>query len=319
MIETFGTAWETLVVIFSKQLFSIGTTSVTALGLVQVLVAVVVAILVSRAIRGALSRIGLRWAPEDRSALYTIGRIIHYAVLTFGWAVGLSIIGVDLTNLAVLLGALGIGIGFGLQDTVANFIAGVIILFERHVRVHDFIELESGLVGEVREIRMRATRVVTNNNIDILVPNSEFIRGRVTNWTLDEADRRIRVPFGVGYGSDKEKVRKAALEAATRVPHTLTGMAHRLPQVWLVQFGDSSLDFELVVWLTPEAVKLPFLVKAEYLWEIHSSLMEHGIEIPFPQRDLHLRSLFGLDEKTTRAWVAERQSLDDSQRAVKNP
>ena len=312
MIETFGAAWEILVVIFSKQLFSIGTISVTTLGLVQVVVVVVAAILVSRAIRGALSRIGLRWAPEDRSALYTIGRVIHYVVLTFGWAVGLSIIGVNLTNLTVLLGALGIGIGFGLQDTVANFIAGVIILFERHVRVHDFIELESGLAGEVREIRMRATRVVTNNNIDILVPNSEFIRGRVTNWTLDEADRRIHVPFGVGYGSDKEEVRKAVLEAAARVPHTLTGMAHRLPQVWLVRFGDSSLDFELIVWLTPQAVKQPFLVKAEYLWEIHSSLMEHGIEIPFPQRDLHLRSLFGLDEKTTRAWVAERRSLDDS-------
>ncbi len=111
------------------------------------------------------------------------------------------------------------------------------------------------------------------------------------NWTLDEAYRRIHAPFGVAYGSDKEKVRAAVLEAAERVPYTLRGVAGREAQVWFVRFGESSLDFELVVWLTAEAVKRPGRVQAAYLWEIHSALERHGIEVPFPQRDLHLRSV----------------------------
>jgi small-conductance mechanosensitive channel len=159
--------------------------------------------------------------------------------------------------------------------------------------VGDFVELESGVTGEVKEINMRSTLITTNDNIDILVPNSEFVGGRVTSWTLREVQRRVHIPFGVAYGSDKERVRKAVLEAADNVPWTLHKVKGRQPQVWLVNFGDSSLDFELVAWLTPEAVKRPGAVQAAYLWEIETRLREYGIEIPFPQRDLHLRSGFG--------------------------
>lgn len=140
---------------------------------------------------------------------------------------------------------------------------------------------------------MRSTLINTTDNIDIIVPNSQLVSGQVTNWTLREAYRRIHVPFGVAYGSDKEAVRVAVLEAADAVPYTLRGISGREPQVWLVKFGDSSLDFELVVWLTPDAVKRPSTVQAAYMWEIESALVRHRIEIPFPQRDLHLRSVFG--------------------------
>ena len=306
MVDRLAAMWVALTGVLTAELFSLGGAPVTTLGLVRVLFAVLVAVFLSRAVRGALARFARR-RPTDRSSLYAVGRFIHYVLLALGIAIGLSTVGVDLTNLAVLLGALGIGIGFGLQDAVANFLAGLIILFERHLRVGDFIELESGIAGEVREIRMRATRIATNDNIDILVPNSEFVRGRVVNWTLDEADRRIHVPFGVGYGSDKEQVRAAVLEAAAAVPHTLKGRPAREPQVWLVRFGDSSLDFELVVWLIPEAVKRPFAVQADYLWEIHGALARHGIEVPFPQRDLHVRSVFGLDDAAARSWLTERR------------
>jgi len=282
-------------------IFSVGETPVTLGGVLRILLAVSLALLLSRVVRGGLARLAARWPATDRSALYTVGRVIHYVLIALGIAVGLSTIGVDFTNLAVLLGALGIGIGFGLQDTVANFIAGLIILFERHLRVGDFIELESGVSGEVREVRIRATRISTNDNIDILVPNSEFVRGRVVNWTLDEAARRIHVPFGVAYGSDKERVRAAGLEAAERVPYTLHGRAGSAPQVWLVKFGDSSLDFELVVWVTVEGVKRPNAVQAAYLWEIHTALDRYGIEIPFPQQDLHVRSAFGVEGEAARA------------------
>ena len=307
MFDSFADLWARLTSVLGATIFSIGETPVTIGGLLRILLAVSLALLLSRGIRGALVRLAARWPATDRSALYTLGRVIHYILIGLGITVGLSTIGVDFTNLAVLLGALGIGIGFGLQDTVANFIAGLIILFERHLRVGDFIELESGVSGEVREVRMRATRITTNDNIDILVPNSEFVRGRVVNWTLDESDRRIHVPFGVAYGSDKERVRSAGLEAAERVPYTLRGRPGRTPQVWLVKFGDSSLDFELVVWVTLEGVKRPYAVQAAYLWEIHAALERHGIEIPFPQQDLHVRSVFGLEGEAARALLGDKQ------------
>jgi len=303
MLEILSAIWASLVATLGAQLFTIGDTPVTTGGLLRVVVTIGAAVVVSRVVRTAIDRVTSRWPHDHRSSVYTLTRIIHYTLIALGGVIGLSTIGVDFTSFALLLGALGIGIGFGLQDIVANFIAGILILFERHLRVGDFIELESGVAGEVREIRFRATRLVMNDNIDILVPNSEFVRGRVVNWTLDEADRRIHVPFGVAYGSDKEDVRAAALEAAERVPYTLHDGPRRAPQVWLVRFGESSLDFELIVWLTPEGVKKPFAVQAAYLWEIHSALDAHGVEIPFPQRDLHLRSLFGLEGESARRFA----------------
>ena len=300
--------WAAIYAVLTLELFSIGETAVTFVGVVGVVAVVGAAALASRLIRSALARVSERWPGTDRASLYTVGRVAHYLLLAIGISVGLSTIGVDFTNLAVVLGALGIGIGFGLQDVVANFVAGLVILFERHLRVGDFIELESGVSGEVREIRIRATRIATNDNIDILVPNLEFVRGRVVNWTLDEGDRRVRVPFGVAYGTDKDAVRAAGLDAAERSSHTLKGNASRYPQVWLVNLGDSSLDFELVVWLTPEAGRRPSLVHADYLWEIHSALVERGIEIPFPQKDIHVRSVLGLDDEEARALLSGRRA-----------
>jgi small-conductance mechanosensitive channel len=164
------------------------------------------------------------------------------------------------------------------------------MLIEQTVKVGDFVQLESSLTGEVREINIRATLIITNDNVDILVPNSEFINGRVTNLTLRDAFTRVRIPFGVAYGTDKDLVRKAVLEAAETVPHMLIGPKARPPQVWLMNFGESSLDFELVVWIKPESVKRPGAVKADYNWAIETALSKYGIEIPFPQRDLHIRS-----------------------------
>ncbi len=306
MLNTLLQLWTSVTGVLGTRLFSVGDTAVTIGGVVRVLVTLGVAALLSRALRAALTRVARHWPDAHLSALYTLSRVIHYSILAVGAIVGLSTIGVDFTNLAVLLGALGIGIGFGLQDVVANFLAGLLILFERHVRVGDFIELESGVSGEVREIRMRATRLTTPDNVDILVPNSAFIKDRVVNWTLDEADRRIHVPFGVAYGSDKVQVRAAGLEAADRVVYTLKGVPGRAPQVWLVGFGDSSLDFQLIVWVTVDGVKRPAAAQAAYLWEIHTALATRGIEIPFPQRDLHLRSLFGLEGTAARRLVEDR-------------
>jgi len=219
-----------------------------------------------------------------------ISQAVRLGTLFIAVVMAMNAIGVDLTALAVFSGAVGVGIGFGLQAIFSNLMSGALMLMEGSVSVGDFVELESGVTGEVKEINTRATLITTNDRVDILVPNSQFINGLVTNWTLRDKHRRTRIPFGVAYGTDKELVKKAALEAASTLSHELTGRDARPAQVWLVAFGESSLDFELVLWLKPESVKRPGATTADYNWALETALGKYGIEIPFPQRDLHIRS-----------------------------
>jgi len=219
-----------------------------------------------------------------------LGQVIKIALMVLAIMIALNSLGVNLAALTVISGAIGIGIGFGLQAIFSNFISGIIILLEKSITVGDFIELQSGVVGEVREINIRSALITTNDNVDILVPNEEFIKSQVINWTLKESLRRLRVSFGLAEGTDKEVVRKAGLEAAAAVGWTYDDGGSRAPQVWLVGFGDSSLDYELVVWLNEEAVKKPAKVGADYNWALHTALEKYDLEIPFPQRDLHIRT-----------------------------
>lgn len=255
-------------------------------GLLLAMLFLWVAVATAGLVRASLQR-SQRLTPSVQNLVAQGARL---GLLFLAVVLALSAIGIDLTVFAVFSGAIGVGIGFGLQSIFSNLMAGIILLLEKSVKVGDFIEFDNGLAGEVREINIRATLVTTNDNVDILVPNEEFIKARVTNWTLREGFRRTRIPFGVAYGTDKDLVKKAALEAASNVPHMLTGPGAKDPQVWLTGFGDSSLDFELVVWLRPESVKRPAAVAADYNWAIETALGKHGIEIPFPQRDLHIRS-----------------------------
>ncbi len=287
-------SWRSVLKVLKYQIFALNETPINGLGIIKLIAILMAAWWLSKLLRRLLDRFGEKQAKVSRTSLYTMGRIIHYLILTIGILIGLSSIGLDFTKLAIFASALGVGLGFGLQNVVSNFVSGIIVLFEKSLNIGDFIELESGVTGEVREINMRSTLVTTNDNVDILVPNSEFVSTRVTNWTLREASRRIHVPFGVAYGTDKNLVRSAVLEAAVKVPGVLASSEKRKPQVWLVGFGDSSLDFELVIWLSQDAVKRPNAIYAEFLWEIETTLKNHGIEIPFPQRDLHIRS--GLPE-----------------------
>lgn len=301
-------SWELIANWLNASLFEINEVPVTSLGLLRVVFIIFVALVISKLLRRGLEKISQRKEGVSASAIYTLGRVVHYLILVVGIIVGLSSIGIDFTKFALFASALGVGIGFGLQTLISNFVAGLIILFERSLKVGDFVELSSGLSGEVKEINMRSTLITTNDNVDILVPNSEFVNSQVTNWTLREAQRRIHVPFGVAYGTDKELVKKAVLEAAEEIKWTLKTAKTRQPQVWFVEFGDSSLNFELVVWLIPEAVKRPGLVNATYLWEIESKLNKYDIEIPFPQRDLHLRSVFGQKDEAGMEYIEKNYS-----------
>lgn len=247
-------------------------------------------LLAASVLKRLLRRYVERNANVNQSAIYTVERLLHYLMLTVGVLWALSIAGIPMAKMTVFAGALGVGLGFGMQAIFNNFVSGLILLFERSLKVGDFVELTSGVHGHVRDIYIRATRITTNDAIDILVPNSEFVNGRVVNWTWREVARRQKVPFGVAYGTDKELVKKAALEAAAAVPFTLSLEGKRAPQVWLVGFGDSSLDFQLVVWLNAEATRRPGAVTAAYYWALHTALEKYEIELPFPQRDLHIKS-----------------------------
>ena len=224
-------------------------------------------------------------------------------------------LGINLTSLAVFAGALGVGVGLGLQGVVKEFVSGLLLIFEGSVQVGDYIELEGGGRGEVREVGPRATRIRNNDNIDILLPNSKLIEERVTTWTMRGDTRRIHIPFSVAYGTNKSLVRKAILEAARSVPFTLPDTEDRKAQVWLVGFGDSSLNFELLVWPELSAVKRPAAVQAAYNWAIEEALAKHGIEIPFPQRDLRVRSLFNLEREDALSAL----KLQDEDHAPQRP
>ena len=263
-----------------------------------------IALAISWTMRAGLHRYAERHA-TNRAALYTLSRILHYIFLIGGVLAALSVAGIPFSKFELFAGALGVGLGFGLQAIFSNFVSGLIILFDRSLKVGDFVELANGVHGEVRDIHIRATRVTTSDNIDILVPNSEFVTHNVVNWTLREVSRRQRIKFSVAQSTDKELVKKAALEAAAAVPFTLALDGPRRPQVWLTGFGDYTLDFSLVVWLNADAVKHPASVEAAYNWALHNALIKYEIELPFPQRDLHVRSWFGLSGEEAREAVAD--------------
>lgn len=286
-------------------LLNVSGVKITLGSLLAALVVLTLFLLASVILRRLLRRYVQRHAQINRSSAYTVERLTHYVLLIVGVLFALNATGIPIAKFAVFAGAIGVGLGFGLQAIFSNFFSGLILLFERSLKVGDFVQLASGVRGTVRDIHIRATRICTNDNIDILVPNSEFVSGQVVNWTLFDAARRLHVPFRVAYGTDKEMVRQAALEAAAAVPFTLSQEEPRGAQVWLTGFGDSALNFELVVWLTAEATPRPGAVTAAYNWALHTALEKYGIEIPFPQRDLNIRSWPG--EPTELPQAAEQR------------
>jgi len=294
---------------FSQPLFHVGDVEV---GLSRIAIALLIVAL-TWVMSSRFERAVRRLAAQGKvtrmsgSGAYALGRVIRYASIVVGLLIGLRILGVELTNLAILGGAIGVGIGIGLQNIFNNFLSGIVLLFEKTLKVGDFVELEFGLVGRVAEIDMRYTRITTNDLVDVMVPNSQFTDKRVTNWSYGEHTRRLHIPFGVAYTARKDEVRAAGIEAARQVEGTAL-VEGRMPDVWLVGFGDSSLNFELVVWVGDKLLTAPARAVALYLWAIHEALAKRNIEIPYPQRDLHLRSgrlevAFPPDGAGTQRWT----------------
>ena len=279
--------------LLNLRLLVIGHTVVTPVALVSAAFVMIAAFAAAKAAGVVLTRIRKR-AKSGRTPLYLVQKLITYGLTSFGLFVGLSTLGINLSSLAVFAGAIGVGVGLGLQGIVKEFVSGLVLILDNELHVGDFIELEVGKTrGEVVEIGARATHIRTNDNVDVLVPNSKLIDGTIINWTQRGHTRRIHVPFTVAYGVDKGKVRDAVLAAARAVPFTLPDTETQRTQVWMTGFGDSALTFELVVWPKLDAVKRPASMNAAYTWAIEDALRTADIEMPFPQMDVRLRSLFG--------------------------
>lgn len=266
-------------------IFKVGDTEFTLLSLGKVIFWIALVLALNAIVQRVLIQRALKRTRLDVSLQYAVGKIFSYVFVTLGLYVALQVNGVNLSSLAVLAGAVGVGLGFGLQNIISNFVSGLIILAERPISIGDRIEI-NGVAGKVTNISMRSTTVVTNDNISIIVPNSDFVTNPITNWSHGDPRVQIRVPVGVAYGTDIAKLERVLLEVADAHPKVLKKPE---PRVFFDAFGDSSLNFELGVW-TVEMIHAPRRFRSELNFAIERKLRENNIEIPFPQRDLHLRS-----------------------------
>jgi small-conductance mechanosensitive channel len=260
---------------------TVGTWGFTVGEVLIFLVTLVVSVYVARGLRAVLRHDVL--ARMERGVPEAASSIVYYVTLALGVLFAAGAAGIEVGRLAIIAGALGVGIGFGLQTIVANFIAGLILLFERPVKPGDTLELE-GLVGVVQAIGIRASTVRTFQGAEVIVPNQDLVAGRVINWTLSDRTRRVDVAVGVAYGTDPSKVVTILRDVVTTHPRVLSQPP---PAVLFMKYGESSLDFEVRFW---SGFDEWLEVRSDVLVAIYDALAAHGIEIPFPQRDLHIRS-----------------------------
>jgi small-conductance mechanosensitive channel len=263
--------------------------NLTPAGLVLAVSALAAAWILSKIVQWALMRRVPKDGP-DTGVRYSLGRLVHYSLMVLGTLMAIHLLGVDLASIAIVFGALGIGIGFGLQTIVANFVAGLVLLLERPIRVGDRISLgtldadaQRQINGYVRKIGLRSTTVVTPDNIALIVPNSELITQTVVNWSLGDARMRLRFSIGVAYGTDPDLVRRVVGRVAQEYDEALRDPP---AEVRLTATADSSLEFQLLVWIADPRRR--GAVESALRERIIRAFGEAGITIPFPQRDVHL-------------------------------
>jgi len=266
-------------------LFSAGKSSITTWTLVWLVILTLLLFSLTRWLKLWVVTRMLARSKIELGVRLAVGTIIRYVIIAVGLIVILQTAGIDLSTLTILAGALGVGVGFGLQNITNNLVSGIILLIERPIKVGDRIEVGE-VHGDVVRISPRATIIVTNDNIAVIVPNSDFITGRITNWSYTDRDVRFHIPVGVSYRSDPEEVRRLLLAVAGAHPGVLKQPE---PDALFQEFGDSSLNFILRVW-TRDYITTPGILRSELNFAISRIFKEHGIEVPFPQRDLHIRS-----------------------------
>lgn len=276
---------------------SIGSVDLSIGDVLVFVITLWIAVMISRFLQFVLrEELYPRWS-VGTGASYAISTTLHYAVIVIGFLIAVGALGVDFTKFAIVAGAIGVGIGFGLQTIINNFVSGLILLFERPIKVGDTIQINEH-TGSLKEIGLRASVLRKVDGSDVIVPNSMLVSEEVVNWSLSDTRRRIDIVVGVAYGSDPKQVMDILQKIASAKEDIL---AEPGPKVLFSKLGDNSIDFELRVWVEdPDKV---VSLRSEMVTDIYDSLNEAGIELPFPQRDIHLRSI---DETTLRGLRSEK-------------
>ncbi len=269
---------------------TIGKAKITILNVCYVIIFLLLIGYISKIIRKALQDEVLPRTRLDIGARASLVNVVVYSLWVLAIYTGINILGINLSSLAFMAGALGIGIGFGLQNIVNNFISGIILLFDPSIQVGDMVQIGEDW-GTVNRINIRTTIVQTFDNASLIIPNSQMLSNKVTNWSFKDPKVRRQVDVGVAYGSDVQLVRKILLEIVGDMPEIMNDPA---PRVDFSDFADSALIFRIRFWITSPEFWLT--APTELRFRIDEEFKKHGIEIAFPQQDIHIRSASGLQE-----------------------
>ena len=273
----------------NKPLFNIGSNKISIFNLFLSLIVLFAGIRLGRVYRVRVrnAQISMSMTESTKIVLSNIG---YYVIVLLTFFIALRTIGVNLSSFTVILGALSVGVGFGLQNIVSNFIAGIILMLENSIRVGDYIELSDDIKGVVEDIQIRSTTILTNDHIEVVVPNQTLFQSNVVNWTLSERVRRFRIPFSVAYGTDLDKVERVVLEALEKSDlNYVRDNPSKKPIVVMVAMNSSSVDFNLDVWVSGIDLIHPRRTASKFLKLIYKTLYENDIVIPFPQMDIHIK------------------------------
>jgi len=286
-MESFSDFYRMVVDFLSKPVFSSSDSRISVGMLLYLVLGSWLIIFLAKLLSQLVVERLLRRYGTEKGVSHAIGTIFRYIFVFIGLIVVIQSTGIDLSALTVLAGALGVGIGFGLQNVTNNFISGIIILFERPIKVGDRVELPEldNLTGDVVNISARSTTINTNDNITIVVSNSKFVSDAVINWSYNDTNVRFNIPVGVSYKEDPEVVKQILIDVAKAHPGVLINPP---PDVLFDEYGDSSLNFLLRIY-TNEFSRKPRVLKSDLYYAIFKKFKEKGIEIPFPQRDVYIK------------------------------
>ena len=276
--------------VMTQTLFVFNEKAITFLSLIKAVVLVIIGFSVGIFYKRWLFKLSRKWPNMSQMSLKLSANIGFYIIVLITIMIAMSSLGIDMSSISLIAGALSIGIGFGLQTVVSNFISGIILMFERTIRIGDIVEINELLKGTVTDMRIRSTTIKTFDNIDIVVPNSSFIQNNVINWTLEDASRRLHVPFGVAYGTSVDLVKEVIVkELFASDLKFIRNDEDKKPEIRLENMNSSSVDFELLVWIKANDKLQPNSLKSDFMILIYNTLYKYNIEIPFPQLDLHIK------------------------------
>lgn len=285
-----NTTGEALISFVDFPVVTYGGKAVTVLNLINFVIVFVVGFTFGSLYKNRILKKSHYFQKLNISSRTLVANIGYYLIVTMTLLIALNALGLDLTSLTIVAGALSIGVGFGLQNIVSNFISGIILIFEKSIRVGDYIEISGDFRGKVTDIRMRSVEILTNDGVVVIVPNQSFIQNNVINWTLSDDTRRLHIPFSVAYGTEVERVKTVIMEALDASNQEFVrNNSEKGPSIWMTSMNSSSVDFELLVWIFGKSTAAPSTAKSEFLILIYNALNANGITIPFPQLDLHIK------------------------------